>query len=223
MAGVFANHAAVAIELAEARAEQHRARMADDRDRIAADLHDHVIQRLFAAGLTLNSVAAGLPPGRPTDRILATIDDLDQTIRQIRAAIYHLGPAPPQHTGIRRELLAVVLELASEAGLEPTVRVGAIREDLAPDVVEDLLAVLREALTNVVRHAAAGSVEIALDVADEWLTLTVADDGVGLGSSARRSGLSNLRRRADRHGGRFAVGPRRPRGTEVCWSIPIRR
>jgi signal transduction histidine kinase len=223
MAGVFADHASIAIELAEARAERQRASRLDDRDRIAADLHDHVIQRLFAAGLTLNSVATGLPPGRQTDRIMATVDDLDQTIRQIRTAIYELGQAPVAPGGVRRELLGLVLDLTAETGLDPTVRVGAVPEDaLAPDLVEDLLAVLREALTNVVRHAGASSVQVAVAVEEEWLTLVVTDDGVGAGSATRSSGLANLRRRAERRHGRFTLEDRDPRGSELRWSVPVR-
>ena len=222
MAASFANQAALAIELAEARAEQHRAAMLDERDRIAADLHDHVIQRLFAAGLSLQGVAAQLGSGRPVDRILGIIDDLDTTISQIRTSIFQLQRLPEATpSGVRARLLDVVAEVRPALGFEPSVRfAGVIEDGLADDLVDDLEAVLREALTNVARHARARSAEVDVTVAGGTVTLDIRDNGVGIGDTTRSSGLTNLRRRADRHGGSLEITALEP-GTRLHWSVPL--
>ncbi|GAA5134646.1 sensor histidine kinase [Pseudonocardia adelaidensis] len=221
MAGSFANHAALATELAEARAEQQRAAMLDERDRIAADLHDQVIQRLFAAGLSLQSVAMGLGQGRATDRILTTVADLDDTIRQLRTTIYELHDlAKANPSGLRARLLDVAADAMKALGFDPTVRFDGPIDTLPPEVGEDLVAVLREALANVARHAGAGNVVVELVSRPDQLSLTVEDDGVGFVPGARSSGLTNMRRRAERHRGTFDIAPREPIGTIVRWTIP---
>jgi len=223
MAAGFANQAALAIELAEARAEQQRAVMLDERERIAADLHDHVIQRLFAAGLTLQSTAGTLGAGEATDRILATVDDLDATIRQIRTSIFQLQQLPQtQAPGLRARLLDVATDLTPVLGFEPSVRFSGVLDAVADDLGEDVLAVVRESLSNVARHARAGSAEVEVAATADRLTVDVRDDGVGFGPTDRRSGLDNLRRRADRRGGSFDVRPRQPAGTRLSWSVPLR-
>ncbi len=221
-ATAFANQASLALELAESRREQQRTAMLDERDRIAADLHDHVIQRLFASGLTLQSVLGGLPAGKAHDRVQATIGDLDDTISQVRTTIFGLqqvtGTAP---SGVRARLLDVVADVAPMLGFEPTVRFSGLLENTLPDdVVADLLAVLREALTNVARHAHARSAEVDLHSGPERLTLDVRDTGVGIGPTQRRSGLANLRRRAEMRGGTFTLAPYETQGTWLSWSIP---
>jgi signal transduction histidine kinase len=221
MAAGFANQAAVAVELAEARAEQQRAAMLDDRERIAADLHDHVIQRLFAAGLSLQALAVSLGPGRSRDRVLATVADLDETIAQIRTSIFQLHqPTQELPRGLRAWLLEVVTDESRGLGFEPAVRFSGLLDTLPDDVADDLVAVLREALSNIARHAHARSAEVALTAGAERITLEIHDDGVGLGLAARRSGLANLRRRAERHGGALILAPGHPAGTCVTWSIP---
>ena len=221
MATSFANHAAIAVELAQARAEQQRAAMLDERDRIAADLHDQVIQRLFAAGLSLQSVATSLGPGRAADRILATVSDLDATISQIRTTIFELHDqrtAAPD--GLRAQLVEVAADAAKALGFDPAVRFEGPVDTLPPDVAEDVVAVLRESLANVARHARAKNATVELSVQPEQLVLTVHDDGVGIGDVPRASGLHNMRRRAERHQGECHVTRRRPRGTTVRWRIP---
>jgi signal transduction histidine kinase len=219
----FANHAALAIELAEARQEQERAAMLDDRERIAADLHDHVIQRLFAAGLSLQAYAAGLGTGRAADRIQATIMDLDDTIKQIRTSIFRLQQDPRTvSAGVRSRLLSVLAEVSPVLGFDPGLQLGGVLEGtLADEVVEDLLAVLREALTNVGRHAEARSADVAVTVADGRLVLRVRDDGRGMGTTTRRSGLANLRRRAEAHGGSLELAGGQPSGTVLSWTVPL--
>ncbi|WP_211176999.1 GAF domain-containing protein [Pseudonocardia acidicola] len=224
MAAGFANQASVALELAEARAERQRAAMLDERERIAADLHDHVIQRVFAAGLSLQGVAVGLGPGKAADRILGTVKDLDDTISQIRTSIFHLHHVPGSpDSGLRGGLLAVVSDVAPVLGFEPAVRFAGPLEGTVPDdVAEDLVAVLREALSNIARHAHARSAEVDVTARPDRLTLDVRDDGIGMASTTRRSGLANLRRRAERHGGTLTLTPREPKGTHLSWSIPTR-
>ena len=222
MAAGFANHAALAIELAEARAEQQRAVMLDERERIAADLHDHVIQRLFAAGLSLQSTAGTLRAGEAADRILATVDDLDATIRQIRTSIFQLQQLPQTRApGLRARLLDVATDLTPVLGFEPAVRFSGLIDAVSHDIGEDVLAVVRESLSNVARHARAASAEVDVAATADRLTVDIRDDGIGLGSTDRRSGLDNLRRRADRRDGTFTVEPRKPAGTWLSWSVPL--
>jgi signal transduction histidine kinase len=221
MASSFANHAAIAVELAEARAEQQRAAMLDERDRIAADLHDQVIQRLFAAGLSLQSVATSLGPGRAADRVLATVADLDTTISQIRTTIFELhdrGSAVPG--GLRARLVDVAADAAKALGFDPAVRFDGPVDTLPSRTADDLVAVLREALANVARHARARSASVELFVRPEQVILGVHDDGVGITDGARHSGLANMRRRAERHDGTCHVTRRSPGGTTVRWSVP---
>jgi len=223
MAGSFANHAAIAIELAEARAEQHRLAMLDERERIAADLHDHVIQRLFAAGLSLQSVAMTTQEGPMKQRLFTTIQDLDDTISQIRTTIFQLqqGPATTP-TGVRSRLLEVLADVAPALGSDPGLRLSGVLEDRLPeDLVGDVLAVLREALTNVARHAGATRADVDVSVTGDELTLQVTDDGVGMGAVTRRSGLANMRRRAEQRGGTLAVMAAEPTGTRIRWSVPL--
>jgi signal transduction histidine kinase len=223
MVGSFANHAALAIELAAARREQERASMLDERERIAADLHDHVIQRLFAAGLSLQGYAAGLGPGPGAERIQRTIVDLDDTIKQIRTSIFQLQQDPRiAAVGVRSRLLDVLAELSPVLGFDPGLQLSGVLEDTVPaPVVEDLLAVLREALTNVARHASAQTAEVSVNAGDGRLILRVRDDGRGMGATTRRSGLANLLRRAEAHGGTLDIQPRQPTGTVLCWSVPL--
>jgi signal transduction histidine kinase len=222
VAAGFANQAALAIELAEARSEQQRATMLDERERIAADLHDHVIQQLFAAGLSLQSTAATLGPGGATDRVLAVVDDLDATIRQIRTSIFQLQQLPHARArGLRALLLDLATDLAPALGFEPALRFSGVLDLVSDDLAEDVVAVVRESLSNVARHAHARTVEVDLDATAQRLTVDVRDDGDGPGPLVRRSGLDNLRRRAERRGGSFDVGAREPSGTELRWAVPL--
>ena len=218
----FANQASLALEVTDTRAEQQRGALADDRDRIAADLHNHVIQRLFAAGLTLQSVTKTLGPGTAGDRITATIADLDETINQIRTTIFALhhvtGTAEP---GLRGRVLDVLTDATPALGFTPSTRFsGPLQAVVADDMADDVVVVLREALSNIARHAHARTAEVDICVHDQ-LTVEVTDDGVGIGPTSRRSGLGDLRARAERHGGTLRVTPNEPAGTRVSWSVPI--
>ena len=223
MAGSFANHAALAIELVEARAHQQLAVLLDDRERIAADLHDHVIQRLFASGLTLQSLAGAVGNGPGGARLTRVIHDLDDTIRQIRSTIFQLHSGPRTQTeSVRGRLIDLLAEVRPALGFEPGLRFSGVLEDLSPELVDDLFAVLREALANVGKHAAAGSADVDVATVDGRLVLRVTDDGRGVGEIGRRSGLDNMRRRAEERGGEFELAPHRPTGTVLAWSVPLR-
>jgi signal transduction histidine kinase len=218
----FAGQAALA--LARARAQQERRELAvlEDRERIARDLHDVVIQRLFATGLQLQS-AAKLTAGNQAvaGRLAGAVDDLDRTIRDIRSAIFELRA--PAATTLRTELRATVDAAAASLGFRPDLRLdGPIDSAVPDDVGTDLLAALREALSNVVKHARATSVQVTVTVSAREATFTVADDGQGVAEDLdQRSGLLNLRERAARHSGFLRLSDTRPRGITVFWSVPL--
>jgi signal transduction histidine kinase len=226
-ATTFANHATVALELADARNDQQRVALLEDRDRIARDLHDHVIQRLFAAGLTIQSIAARLT-GAPAERLNTIVTEIDDTIAQIRTSIFELrGPLGPQTGTLRSRLLTLLDELEGVLEVEPKVRMSGPLDSVVPDVaVEDILAVVRESLTNVAKHAQATQVDISLAAANGQFVLDVVDNGIGLGSSTRRSGLHNLAQRAAARGGTCTVEPAdaesdERKGTHLQWLIPL--
>lgn len=225
MATTFANQAALALELAESRQDQEQIQLFEERDRIARDLHDHVIQQLFAAGLTLQGVSMGLGDGIHAERIERVVEALDDSIQQIRNSIFELRDhVGPQGLGARAALLDVVAAVAEPLGFEPEVRfAGPVDTIVDPGLAEDLVAVVRETLTNVARHASASRVEVSLTAATDRVELRVADNGSGLGAITRRSGLDNLAKRASRRGGTFTAGPGRDGvGTLVVWIAPAR-
>jgi signal transduction histidine kinase len=229
MAMAFAGHAAVALELADVRSAQERMLLLEDRDRIARDLHDHVIQRLFAAGMTLHGVA-GLREAERNARLDRVVTDIDDVIAEIRTSIFGLRRTPgPQPTSARAQILEVVAEVTAMLGFEPRVRFGGpVDSSVGPDLADDIVAVAREALSNAARHASADAVEISLSVSADALVLEIVDNGVGVGEITRRSGLDNMRVRAEQYGGTLEVGrapashstPHRE-GTHLTWTIPL--
>ncbi len=231
LATTFANHAAIALELADGRANRERVVVLEDRDRIARDLHDHVIQRLFAAGLTIESVATGLAEGtRGADRLVEVVTDLDATISQIRTSIFQLrGPRAGQGDAVRARIVQVAAELAPLLGFAPQVSFSGAVDTLVPDYLgDDVLAVIREALTNVARHAHADEVIVEVTATADRVQIEVTDDGVGIGETGRRSGLANLATRAEQRGGSFElVSPLKDKdqssrgGTRLLWSVPV--
>jgi signal transduction histidine kinase len=191
----------------------------EDRERIARDLHDTVIQRLFAAGMSLQSTAGLAEPGPLRDRVEDAVEAIDDTIADIRSTIFALEPHP---RGLGRAVLDLVEALGGSLGLYPTVALdGAIDAPMDPALVDHALATLREALTNVARHAEASNVEVALSVGDE-LVLTVTDDGRGLPATPRAGGhgLHNMADRARLLGGHLEVGPGPAGGTRLVWRVP---
>jgi signal transduction histidine kinase len=224
MAEVFANHAAIARELVEARGGQQRLAVLEDRARIARDLHDHVIQRLFAAGLSVQSVATVLGDTDIGVRLGRIVADIDDTIRQVRTSIFQLDSVDEVGSGARTAVLAVVGQVTPTLGFEPAVRFDGPVDTLVPEVVlQDIRAVVGEALTNVVKHANATEVTVQLSVADGILSVTVLDNGIGLSQSSRRSGLANLERRAEHLDGTLEIDAGQEGGTTLRWTIPMPR
>jgi signal transduction histidine kinase len=221
--------AGVAIENARLHARVQEMALVEDRSRIARDLHDTVIQRLFATGLSLQG-ATGLvrsDPARAVARIEGAVDDLDATVTQIRSAIFALETteaANPMTARLRNRVLDLAREAAGPLGREPTVTFDGPVDAATPDhVVPDVLATLREALSNVARHARATSTQVRLAVEGGDLALTVADDGVGppAPGGRRGHGLDNMAARAARLGGTFELRATDPTGTTVHWRVPI--
>lgn len=194
--------------------------IAGDRERIARDLHDTVIQRLFGAGLSLNATL-GLVDDVARERISDTIDSLDQTIKELRTAIFSLqGSAAATTGGLRGRLLAVVNEAAPGLGLEPRLQFDGPIDAIDPVVAGHLVAVLREALSNVIQHAHAANVRVAVAATDE-IVITVTDDGVGIpGDVLGGRGLGNMARRAEQLGGRFEIAVQPTGGSCLTWCVP---
>ena len=190
----------------------------EERQRIAADLHDLVIQRLFAAGLDLAAVQRKVPD--PETRIASAAIGIDEGIRELRRAIHSLRElmTPTQLPATIERILG---NSARVLGFVPTMTYTGALDALPESAVQDLLAVLNEALSNVARHAAATEVSVTLACSPEHVLLRVTDNGRGLTSTQRSSGLTNLRRRAEKHGGTFACRPHQPSGTVVEWMVPV--
>ncbi len=217
---IFAGQAALAFERARAQEERELLVVLEDRERIARDLHDVVIQRLFATGMQLQGVAPHTLRPEAARRINAAVDDLDTTIRDIRRSIFELRA--PAGTSLRRELGGAVDAAAGTLGFRPTLDVsGPVDSAVPDDVVPELLAVLREALSNVARHARAASVRVTVRAGDGQVSLQVEDDGVGLDPGLARGGLVNMAERAHDLGGTFEAGARDGGGTVLRWRVPI--
>lgn len=222
----FGNQAALALDVAEHRRDTERMVVLDDRDRIARDLHDLVIQRLFAGALSLQSTL-GRVSDRPqaSERIQRVVDDLDDTIKIIRSTIYALRERDQARrgSGLRAQLVAATERATESLGFAPALRMtGLLDTVVSAEQAEQLLAVLGEALSNAARHAHATSVDIGVEVTDAALRLRVADNGRGIGQAVtRRSGLANLRRRAEEMDGTFALSANEPGGTVVEWTVPL--
>ncbi|HUC13032.1 MAG TPA: PAS domain S-box protein [Acidimicrobiales bacterium] len=206
-------------ELASVRSERDRLLISADRERIARDLHDLVIQRLFGAGLRLQG-ALGLIDNQPAvARVSSTIDDLDTTIKEIREAIFALESTPG--TGLKARVLEAVTDATEGLGFKPTVFFrGLTDREIALPVQLEATAVLREALSNSARHAHAGRVEVHVTVGDE-LGVLVVDNGVGVGKPRRMSGIANARARAELLGGHLDLLPAEGGGTRFDWRVPI--
>ena len=222
LAEAFATQAALARELVQARANQQRMAVLEDRHRIARDLHDHVIQRLFAAGLNVQSLAATTDDPAVTARLDRLVSDLDDTIGQIRTAVFHLEATEAADPGLRGAVLAVVSQVTPVLGFAPAVRfAGPVDTLIHGTVIGEIEAVSREGLTNVAKHAQASQVSVEVSADKGWLTVRISDDGVGMKPPVRGSGLGNLRQRAEGRGGSLMIEARPSGGTVLTWTIPI--
>ena len=217
--------AGVAIENARLHARLHELVLVEDHDRIARDLHDTVIQRLFATGMSLQGAVRLVhnDPASAVRRIEDAVDDLDRTVKQIRTTIFGLEQHRAGGEGLRNRILSLAGEAAGSLGFEPRVLLdGPVDTGVDERVGAELVASLREALSNVARHARATKVEVEVVVADGQVRLTVVDDGIGPPAehAPRGNGLRNMERRANALGGRFALRPSAPHGTVVEWHAP---
>jgi len=218
----FAAHASVVLELARAQERERRLQVQADRDRIARDLHDHVVQRIFATGLALDRISRSLAEKEPevAARIGERVDELDTTIARIRTAIFELQEADDASpVAVRRRLGEVVRSVTDGHDVRPDLRVRDEVEELPPDLVHDLVAVVRELVTNVVRHAGATRLTVEVTVQGD-VRVVVTDDGRGLPSIPVRSGLANLADRAERRNGHMTCSSGGP-GTRVTWTVPV--
>ena len=223
MAESFANQAAVALELLDARADQLALAQLEDHDRIARDLHDHVIQELFAAGMSMQALAGVVDKQAHADRILAHADTLDRVIARIRTSIFQLQHDPPEPVALQSRVLEVVEEHAAQLGFAAPVQfAGSVNAEIGTGLAEDVLAVLREALSNCARHASATAVEVSLQIQNSLIILEVTDNGIGFGTPTRSSGLRNLRERAVRNGGTFELTTPGGGGTRLTWTARTR-
>lgn len=209
----------VAVENELARAN-HRRAIAEDHDRIASELHDTVIQRLFVLGLGLQGLPNRIADDVVASKVYEAVDTIDDIIREIRTTIYGLRHSADPTEGIRQRVIRIVNEMEPALGFTPELRfVGAVEAINDADLVSQMVPVIREALSNIARHSGARHAVITLRV-DDALTLVVFDDGEGIRDDAPRSGLANLAERAVALGGTFTIGRHPKGGTELCWSVP---
>jgi signal transduction histidine kinase len=218
MAAAYAGHAAMAMELAQARADQIILAQAEDHDRIAGDLHDHVIQELFALGMTLQGHAARSDPAT-AERVNGYADTVDEIIKRIRTSIFGLHQPHPVPAELPARIMEIIDEHTAQLGFTAGIRFAGPL-DPGPDeaLAHDILAVTREALSNCARHARATAVTISLGLQDGLITLDITDNGRGVGTPARSSGLSSMRRRAERNGGTFRLTTPANGGTHLTWT-----
>ncbi|WP_037310023.1 sensor histidine kinase [Amycolatopsis orientalis] len=222
MLSSLADQAAVALEFGEKQRNQRLLDVLADRDRIAQDLHDHVIQRMFATGMSLQSILPRVPDELARNRVAQAVEQLDRTVREIRTSIFDLHSSGSDASkSLRRRLLDAVTELTSDGTLAPSVRIsGAVDTLVPPALHEHAEAVVREALSNAIRHSGADEITISVE-ADNDLTIEVVDNGIGIPESGRRSGLANLAERARRCDGNAEFGNRTEGGARVLWRAPL--
>ncbi|MFF4833511.1 GAF domain-containing protein [Streptomyces sp. NPDC001315] len=219
----FAAQAAIAMELAERRQDAEQIAVLQDRDRIARDLHDLAIQRLFATGMTLQSAGRFIEHPEASERVLRAVDDLDETIKIIRSTIFGLRAREgAAGSGLRAGVVRVVGGAAPALGFAPSVRMeGLVDTDVPREIADHVVAVLSEALTNIARHAHAGRAQVVLTTDGHEVSLTVSDNGVGIAPEGRRSGLRNMAERAEQLGGHLRVSSPDGGGALLEWRVPL--
>jgi len=215
--------AGIAIENTRLHDRAQTAVVLEDRDRLARDLHDTVIQRLFAVGLSLQSMASTAEAAGMGERLVAAVNDIDETIHRIRTTIYELGASETKQ-GVRSQMLSLVRELESVTGFQAQVSFyGPVDTAISDAIADHLLAIAREALTNVGKHANATSASLSLSFEDGICRMQINDDGKGLRDEDRHSdgrGLLNMRRRAEKLQGEMLIETPPGGGTKLSWAIP---
>lgn len=220
MLQAFADQAALGLQLAKAQQRVRELDVLADRDRIARDLHDHVIQRLFAVGMSLQGT---VPRARSTDvqrRLTDAVDDLQGVIQDIRTAIFDLHPTTTGNTRLRQRLDEAVAQLSGSSSVRTSVRISGPLSVIEPKLADHAEAVLREGLSNALRHSHARRVSLTVTVDDD-LTIEITDDGIGIPDDITPSGLANLRSRASECFGKFALHNLATGGTTLVWNAPI--
>ncbi|MEY7977547.1 GAF domain-containing protein [Streptomyces pilosus] len=220
---VFAAQAAVAMELAERREDAEQIALLEDRDRIARDLHDLAIQRLFATGMTLQSADRFIQHEGASDRVQRAVNDLDETIKIIRSTIFGLRSREEDTApGLRSRAVRAVGEATAPLGFAPSVRMEGLLDTHVPaETVDHVLAVLTESLSNIARHARADRADVVLETDGKQVRLTVTDNGVGIPAGGRRSGLTNMAERARELGGAMELERAEGTGTRLVWHVPL--
>ena len=219
--------AAMAIENARLHSRVSDLLVLEDRERIARELHDTVIQRIFATGLALQGIAARQADTDLAGRLQTAVDDLDDTVRHIRTTIFELQRARLPGRSVRQEVLDLVSESAESLRFDPIVQFeGPIDSIVPPNVADHVLAVVREALSNIGKHARAGRADVRLKVDDHELTLRIDDDGIGLPAEhgtdeLHGNGLRNMAKRADQLGGHVTIESTDGQGTTLLWVVPV--
>ncbi len=222
MAVSFAEQVALAIELDRAKAERDTLLIGDERGRIARDLHDLVIQRLFASGLSLQSIVPLVSDERAAGRLAEVVDELDATIGEIRTTIFTLAPPPHTSSGLRARVLELVDGSTRLLGFEATTRFrGPVDSVVDDDAAHHILAVVREGLANIARHAKASTARIEVTATPAQIEVSIIDNGVGTSAAHRESGLANLRQRAEVAGGSMTIEATQPSGTTLRWKLPL--
>ena len=219
----FAAQAAIALELADVRSAAEQVTMLHDRERIARDLHDQVIQRLYATGMSLQGALPLIARPEVKERVNRAVDALDDTIGEIRSAIFALQARDDtSRPGLRGRLLGIADEMSGPLGFAPSLTLsGALDEEIPSQIAEQALHALREALSNAARHADASRVDVTVEAGAD-LVVVVSDNGSGMKDTSRRSGLANLAERARQLGGTMDVGPAAGAGgTELRWRVPL--
>jgi len=222
MVGSFAAQAGVALELADARRDAEQVTVLQDRERIARDLHDLVIQRLYATGMSLQGAMPLIHRPEVADRVSRAVDALDDTIGDIRSAIFALQTRHDvKQASLREQVLQIIDEMTGPLGFAPSLSLtGDLGERVPDDIAANMLGALRESLSNAARHAEASRTDVIVEVGSD-LVLSVRDNGVGLRDATRRSGLANLAERAEQLGGTLKVGAADGGGTELHWQVPL--
>ena len=216
----FAHQAALAVDRASLLQERQDAVVMADRERIGRDLHDVVVQRLFATGMRLQSTRHEQDPVDAQEHVEAAVEELELTIRHIRTTIFELQHG--REASLRLEMGKLAREFAPALGFTPELRTWGPVDSLIPAALADhATAVVREALSNVARHAAARACAVEVHVDGRTMSLVVADDGRGLEGDRYESGLGNLRRRAQELGGSMSLEPGQPQGTRLAWQVPL--
>jgi two-component system, NarL family, sensor histidine kinase DevS len=222
MAASFGAQAAVAVELSRARADQVALARMEDHDRIAADLHDHVIGELFALGMGLQGLASRVSAVGDAERLSGYVDSIDSVISKIRASIFQLQPRDHEAAGLQAQLTELAAEHTPQLGFTAAIHfTGPVDSSVDAALAGDILAVTREALSNCARHARATTAGIAVTAANGVITVEVTDNGRGIGTPARSSGLANMRHRAERNGGTLQITTPPGGGTQLTWTARL--